>query len=160
MKKVILLTVFLFGAMILKAQPTIDEINLLQSAYGMEKRAIVEQFMKLTEAEATGFWKVYEEYEASRKEYGKKRVSIIVEYASNYDKLTDEKATQLIKSSLDNQATFTKLLKSTYSKMSKATSPKRAAQFLQLENYLETVVRLKIGDEIPMIGELEDTRKN
>lgn len=52
MKKVILLSVFLFAAMILKAQPTVDEINLIQSAYGMEKRAIVEQFMKLTEAEA------------------------------------------------------------------------------------------------------------
>jgi hypothetical protein len=160
MKKTILLAVFLFGAMILKAQPTVDEINLIQSAYGMEKRAIVEQFMKLTEAEAPAFWKVYEEYEAARKEYGKKRVSIIVDYATNYDKLTDDKATAIIKSSLSNQASFTKLLQSTYGKMSKATSPKRAAQFLQLENYLETIIRLKIADEIPMIGELEDTRKN
>lgn len=151
---------FLFGAMILKAQPTIDEINLVQSAYGMEKRAIVEQFMKLTDTEATGFWKVYEEYELARKEYGKKRVSNIVDYANNYDKMTDAKATELIKASLGNQAAFTKLLQSTYGKMSKAMSPKRAAQFLQLENYLETVIRLKIADEIPMIGELDDTRKN
>lgn len=160
MKKTILLSVFLFGAIILKAQPTVDEINLLQSAYGMEKRAIVEQFMKLNEAEAPGFWKIYEEYELSRKEYGKKRVSNIVDYAKNYDQLTDDKAAELIKSSLANQASFTKLLQSTYGKMSKAMGPKRAAQFLQLENYLETVVRLKIADEIPMIGELEDTRKN
>ena len=73
MKKAILLSAFLMGAMILKAQPTTDEINLIQSAYGMEKRAIVEQAMKLTETEAAGFWKIYEEYEVSRKDYGKKR---------------------------------------------------------------------------------------
>jgi len=152
---------FLMSALLLKAQqPTPDEIGLIQSAYGMEKRAIVEQVMKLTEAEAPAFWKVYDEYEVSRKEYGKKRVDNIVDYANNYDKMTDAKATELIKAALNNQASFTKLLQSTYSKMSKATTPTRAAQFLQLEYYLENVIRLGISDGIPMIGELDDTRKN
>ncbi len=160
MKKAILLSAFFFGALVLKAQPTVDEINLIQSAYGMEKRAIVEQYMKLTEAEAVGFWKVYDEYEATRKEYGKRRVSNIVDYANNYAALTDAKASELIKKSLENQISFTKLQESTFKKMSKVVSPKRAAQFVQLENYLETVIRLNIADDIPFIGELDDTRKN
>lgn len=160
MKKAILLSAFLLAAMILKAQPTVDEINLIQSAYGMEKRAIVEQYMKLTDAEATGFWKVYDEYEATRKEYGKRRVNNIVDYANNYANLTDEKASELIKKSLENQISFTKLQESTFKKMTKVISAKRAAQFIQLENYLETVIRLNIADDIPMIGELDDTRKN
>lgn len=160
MKKVILLSAFLMGAMILKAQPTTDEINLLQSAYGMEKRAIVERAMKLTDAEAAGFWKIYEEYEVSRKEYGKKRVSILVDYATNYATLTDDKAKEIVKSSLANQISFAKLQQSTFNKLTKVISPKRAAQFTQLENYLETVIRLNIADDIPFIGELDDTRKN
>lgn len=160
MKKVILLSAFLLAAMILKAQPTVDEINLIQSAYGMEKRAIVEQYMKLTDAEAAGFWKVYDEYEVTRKEYGKRRVSNIVDYANNYANLTDAKASELIKKSLENQISFTKLQESTFKKMSKVVSAKRAAQFIQLENYLETVIRLNITDDIPFIGELDDIRKN
>lgn len=160
MKKVILLSAFLMGAMILKAQPTTDEVNLIQSAYGMEKRAIVEQAMKLTKAEATGFWKIYEEYEVSRKEYGKKRVSILVDYATNYANLTDDKAKELVKAAMANQMTFTKLQQSTFNKLTKVISPKRAAQFVQLENYLETVIRLSIADEVPFINELDDTRKN
>ena len=39
-------------------------------------------------------------------------------------------------------------------------SAKRAAQFTQLESYLETVIRLSIADEVPFINELDDTRKN
>lgn len=152
--------ILLLGAVVLKAQPTIDEINLIQSAYGMEKRAIVEQYMKLTDAEATGFWKVYDEYETKRKEYGKTRVEILVEYAKNYDNLTDEKAAELMKKSISNQMTFTKLGQTYFGKMSKVISSKRAAQFLQLENYLENVIRLKISSEIPFIGELDDIRKN
>lgn len=160
MKRVILLSAFLFGALVLKAQPTVDEINLIQSAYGMEKRAIVEQYMKLTEAEASAFWKVYDEYEVKRKDYGKTRVSNIVDYANNYANLTDAKAGELIKKSLDNQIAFTKLQEATFKKLSKVMAPKRAAQFIQLENYLETVIRLNIADDIPFIGELDDTRKN
>ncbi len=160
MKKALLLSVFFFGALILKAQPTVDEINLIQSAYGMEKRAIVEQYMKLTDAEATGFWKIYDEYETKRKDYGKNRVNNIVDYANNYVNLTDEKASELIKKSLENQIAFTKLQEATFKKLTKVMSPKRAAQFIQLENYLETVIRLNIADDIPFIGELDDTRKN
>ena len=108
MKKVILLSAFLMGTLILNAQST-DEINLIQRAYGMGKRAIVEQAMKLTDAEAGGFWKIYEEYEVARKDYGKKRVSILVDYANNYANLTDAKATELVKVAMANQMTFTKL---------------------------------------------------
>lgn len=160
MKKIVLLSAFLLGAMILKAQPTVDEINLIQSAYGMEKRAIVEKYMQLTDAEATGFWKVYDEYEIARKEYGKRRVNNIIDYANNYANLTDDKAAELIKKSMDNQASFTKLQASTYKKMTKVLSPKRAAQFIQLESYLETVIRLNISNDIPFIGELDGIRKN
>lgn len=160
MKKAILLSAFLLAAMILKAQPTTDEVNLIQSAYGMEKHAIVEQFMKLTEAEAANFWKVYDEYEVKRKEYGKRRVDNLVEYANSYANLTDEKASALIKASISNQSSFVKLLNTFYGKMSKAVGAKRAAQWMQLEHYLETVIRLSIADDIPMIGELDDTRKN
>jgi len=160
MKKVILLSAFLCSALILKAQPTVDEIQLIQSAYGMEKRAIVEKYMNLTPAEATGFWKIYEEYEVARKDYGKRRVDNIVDYANNYANLTDEKAAELIKKSMDNQASFGKLLSGTYKKMTKVVSPKRAAQFIQLENYLETVIRLNISNDIPFIGELDGIRKD
>ncbi len=159
MKKSILLSALMLGAMIGSAQPTIDEVNLMQSAYGMEKRAIVEQYMKLTDAESAGFWKVYDEYEAQRKEYGKQRVSNIVEYANNYANLTDEKAGELIKRAVANQKTFTKLQESTFRKMSKVISRKRAAQFIQLENYLENVIRIQITNNIPFIGELDGVRK-
>jgi DNA-directed RNA polymerase subunit F len=160
MKKAILLSVFFFGALVLKAQPTVDEINLLQSAYGMEKRAIVEQYMKITEAESAAFWKVYDEYEAKRKEFGKTRVNNIVEYANNYATLTDEKAAELVKKALENQMAITKHQENTFKKLAKVMPAKRAAQFIQLENYLETVIRLNIADDIPFIGELDDTRKN
>lgn len=72
MKKIILIAICTLFAVNLNAQSNTDEIALIQSAYGMEKKQIIIQFMKLTEAENAGFWKIYDEYEAERKELGKK----------------------------------------------------------------------------------------
>lgn len=159
MKKVILIAICTLFAVNLKSQTNTDEIALIQSAYGMEKKQIIIQFMKLTEAENAGFWKIYDEYEAERKELGKKRAMNIIDYANNYGKLTDAKATELINSSIDMHISLNKLMKKTFAKLSKVMSPIRAAQFIQLENYLETMVRMELSDEIPLIGELEAAEK-
>jgi len=159
MKKIILFAICTLFTVNLNAQTNTDEIALIQSAYGMEKKQIIIQFMKLTESENAGFWKIYDEYEAERKELGKKRANNLIEYANNYGKLTDAKATELINSSIDVQISLSKLMKKTYAKLSKVMSPVRAAQFIQLENYLETMVRMEISDDIPLIGELEAAEK-
>ncbi len=159
MKKIILFALCGLFAVNYNAQTNTDEIALIQSAYGMEKKQIIVQFMKLTEAENAGFWKIYDEYEAERKELGKKRANNIIEYANNYGKLNDAKATELINSSIDVQMSLSKLMKKTFAKLSKVMSPVRAAQFIQLENYLETMVRMEISDDIPLIGELEAAEK-
>lgn len=159
MKKIILMAACILFAANSQAQSNTDEIALIQSAYGMEKKQIIVQFMKLTEAENAGFWKIYDEYEAERKELGKKRATNIIEYANNYGNITDAKASELINSSIDVQINLAKLMKKTYAKLSKVMTPVRAAQFILLENYLETMVRMEISDEIPLIGELEKAEK-
>lgn len=159
MKKLLLIVCMTASVFGLNAQSNTDEIQLIQSAYGMEKKQIIIQFMKFTEAENASFWKVYDEYEAERKEIGKRRAANITDYANNYGKITDAKATELINHAADIQIDFAKLLKKTYAKMSKVLTPVRAAQFIQLENYLENLVRMEIADQIPLIGELENAQK-
>lgn len=141
------------------AQSNNDEVNLIQSVYGMEKKQLVSDYMKLTETEASKFWAVYDEYETTRKELGKKRIDNIAEYAKNYESLSDTKATELVNSTLAIHIAFAKLQEKTFKKMSTVISPVRAAQFIQLEVYLENVVRSEISDEIPLIGELEKMKK-
>jgi hypothetical protein len=159
MKKIILMAAFAIVSVGIKAQSTNDEIALVQSAYGIDKRQIVTQFMKFTEAENAAFWKEYDVYEAERKEIGKKRISNINDYAVNYDKLNDEKVKTLIHHSLEIQTDFAKLWKKAFDKMSKVISPIRTAQWLQVEMYLENSIRMEILNDIPMIGELEKSHK-
>jgi len=56
------------------------------------------------------------------------------------------------------QGEFAKLQQKTFKKLSKEISPLRAAQFTQLESFIENTIRAEILDAIPLIGEF-DTKK-
>ncbi len=155
MKKLLLALVLFFIAISTYAQPTKDEVSYIQSTWGMEKRDIVKNFMVLNESEAKGFWEVYDKYEDSRKEIGKDRINTIYDYAQNYTTLTDAKAEELIKKSLSNQTKFLELLNTTYDQMKTVISPTNAVKFIQLENYLDAMIKIKIMAELPLVGEIK-----
>lgn len=141
------------------AQTNKDEVTLMQSVYGLSKQQMITQNMKITVEEHAVFWKLYDEYEAARRVIGQKRAENISKYAENYNNLTNEKAEELISNSFAIMSEFIQLQQSTYKKMAKALSPKRAAQFIQLEVYLENVVRVEIADQIPFVGEFPHLEK-
>jgi hypothetical protein len=155
MKKIPIFCFVFLLSLGMKAQ-TSDEISMIQSLWGMEKRAIVEEYMPLTPVEEPAFWTEYEAYEKARKELGKEKILIISEYVDNYGSLTDEKATQLMNRAIANNIALQKLLQKTFKSMSKVVSPVKAAQFIQLENYFMVTLQMEIQDGLPFIGELED----
>ena len=92
MKKAVLLFMFISLFAFVKAQSNNEEIELVQSVFGMEKKAIIAEFVKVDNAQKDAFWKLYDEYEMKRKELGKKRIELYTQYAENFDKLTNESA--------------------------------------------------------------------
>ena len=155
MKKILMLALFAIGTISSNAQQTKDEIAILQAAYGMQKRDLVAKFMDVSDAQSATFWSLYEEYEVSRKAIGTKRANNIVEYAKNYETITDENVQNMVKVSMEVNKEFNALWEKTYKKMAKSLSPKTAAKFYQLELYLETMVRSELSESIPMIDELK-----
>jgi hypothetical protein len=147
----ILLTMF-FGQR-LNAQSNKEEIELYQSVFGMEKKAVVADFLKLENT--SPFWAIYDEYETARKALGKDRLNALEDYVANYDKMDDLKYDEVIKSMISLRKDTDKLIDTYYKKVKKACGSKTAAQFFQLEAYFLSVIRLKIMDGIPYIGEFD-----
>jgi len=155
MKNFLLIALFAIGTATSYSQRATDEVALLQSVYGMQKRDIVAKYMEVSGAQATTFWTLYEEYEVARKAIGTKRANNIMEYAKNYENITDENVAKMVKASFEVNKEFNTLWEKTYKKMAKALNPKTAAKFYQLELYLETMVRTELSENIPMIDELK-----
>ena len=155
MKKLILAIVFALMALPSFSQTQKDEVAIFQNAFGIEKRTLIENYMKIDASKAAEFWKLYEAYETSRRAIGLKRIENMTKYADNYDNFTTESINAIMKNALDIQKEMTSLWGSTYKKMSKVITPVEAAKFIQAEMYIENTIRQALLEKVPLIGELK-----
>jgi len=151
MKKITLLFVALFTiGSFLNAQSSKEELDLMQAAFGMEKKAMVSEFVKIDAAQKDVFWKLYDEYETERKALGVKRVELLKKYAENFDKLTIEFADSWSKEVITLTKKNDALLVTYFNKIKKATNSVVALQFYQVEGYILSGIRLSILEELPL----------
>jgi len=89
----------MFAAIFTYSQSNTEEIDLIQSIYGIEKKAIVEEFVQPVVENRVPFWEVYDAYELERKALGKERLELLVEFGEKFESCLDEKGYQPFKAS-------------------------------------------------------------
>ena len=155
MKKLLLIVAFLMLRCFAFAQSNKEEIDMFQSVFGMEKKALVAEFIKLEGAQKDAFWTDYDSYEAERKALGQKRIALLNKYANNYATLDDAGTDEIVKEMITLQGQTDKLIVDYYKKIKKDSGVKAAAQFYQIEGYILSKIRATIMENIPLIGELD-----
>ena len=156
MKKIYVLSCFfVMSSMSLLSQVTQGDIKLVQDYFGVAKTALVKDYMQFTPQQDSAFWPIYKNYEEERLEMGKQRIALIDEYMASVSNITEAKATELVDKTNVLEISFKKLQKKYFTQLSKKIGPVKAAQFYQLESYLNNVINLSIQESIPFVGELE-----
>lgn len=153
LKTILVLSLTIFVGNMVNAQSNQDEVAYMQSIFGMEKKAIVTEFIQIESTDL--FWSLYDSYETKRKALGKKRLDLLEEYANNYVGMEDVVTDDLIKQMQIQKKSLDKLIDTYYKKIKKESGSKVAAQFYQLENYILSAVRREVLGSIPIIGELD-----
>jgi len=151
MKKISLLIVFVIGITATYAQSNVEEVDLYQSVFGMEKKAMVDYFVNPDEAYKDAFWNLYDEYELKRKANGKDRIKLLSQYAEQYNTISEEQAEALMTKFMKLQMVTDQLITEYYKKIKKVTSPKTAMRFWQMEQYILTVIRLELLENVPFV---------
>jgi len=151
MKKYILIIVALFTASFANAQSNKEEVDLMQAAFGMDKKAAVAEFVKPSASQKDAFWKLYDEYETQRKELGKQRIELLNQYADQYKTLTSEQADTWTKKVMELQKKTDGLIATYYTKVKGISDGIVATQFYQIENYILLAIRSQILDAIPFV---------
>ncbi len=154
MKKLLVLILAILFAAPIFAQIN-DEIQMFQSMFGMPKKEIVNEFVKIEGSKSEVFWKMYEDYESQRKKLGEKRFVVLNNYVKNYSKLSADETEAIMEDIILLTNRQDKLIARYYNKMKKSIGISAAAQFYQIEWYLQSQVRTNILESIPMISELE-----
>lgn len=129
-------------------------LEMLRSDVNTAKIHTINEVMKLTGPEAEKFWPVYRKYEKELAAVGDRKLALIREFATLHfgGTLDDKKADDLAARWLTNTQDRLDLWKNYYQQISKAVSPIRGAQFLQVEHQMALLIDLSIASEMPAVG--------
>ena len=127
------------------------DVELLRKDLRAEKKNIISLNLPLTEAEATKFWPVYEEYVLAMKKSNDEFYAIVKDYATNQTTLTDAQAIDLIKRWSAAQVNQAKARQSWIPRIEKVLPGKKAAYFFQIDRRLYALMDLQVASAIPLV---------
>ena len=131
---------------------TSSDMEILRQKIKADKKLIVAEAMQLTEAEAKGFWPVYEAYQADLGKVNAQIVQAIKAYAEAYrtDTLTDDKAQTLLNEALQIEQAEVDLKRAYVPKLGAVLSSVKVARYIQIENKIRALLKYELAAEIPL----------
>jgi len=128
-------------------------LEILRSDFNTDKVVLYNRALQLSEPEAKKFWPIYRDYERELMELSDQRLELVRNFFAQEEtgKLTDKASAEIAERWLKTVQTRLDLWKKYYGKISKAVSPTRGAQFLQLENQMALFIDIAIASEMPAI---------
>jgi hypothetical protein len=131
---------------------TATDMEILRQKLKADKKLVVAQAMQLTEAEAPGFWPVYDAYQADLAKLNAQLGQVIKAYAAAYrtDTLTNDKAQGLMEEVLKIEQAEVDLKRAYVPKLGAVVSQVKVARFLQIENKIRALFKYELAGEIPL----------
>ena len=130
-----------------------SSMDVLRDQLDLDKKAVVEANLILTESQAASFWPIYEEYQRELGTIDAGVVKLVNEYAERYvnGSITDAIARRMIGEAIALDEAELALRKRTLMKLDGVIPAIEAARYLQIENKIRAVVKFELGDAIPLV---------
>jgi hypothetical protein len=151
MKNLFLLILFAGSTLFSFAQEDQNYVEVMRSALKTEKKAIIAETMTFTTAESEAFWPLYNEFQEKLYTANTKYLKIINDFAANYERMTDEMATDLMKRLNSYESEVLGLKKTYIKKFSKILPPTKVLRYFQAENKIGILVDYEIAASIPLL---------
>lgn len=128
-----------------------EDIKLLRKDVRTEKSKIMGAAMGLDADQSKKFWPIYKDYDKQLTKLNDVRLGNIIEYAKNYDSMTENKADEIVNGAIAYRKKRLDLLANTYDKVRGALGAPLAARFLQVEDTLLGLIDLQIQSNLPLM---------
>jgi hypothetical protein len=126
-------------------------LEVLVSTIQANRKAFVAVNLKLEDAQAVGFWPVYERYQQDLAGLSQRLVDVIEEYSEGYNTMSDEDAKQLMVRYLAVEQDRVELRRRFLPQFSEVLPGRTLARLYQIENKMDAVVRFELARDIPVL---------
>ena len=137
---------------VLAQEMSADTMEALKEKVKADKKLVVSANMDLTEAEAKGFWPVYESYQKDLEGINQRTAKLIVSYADVYNSNTmdNAKAKSLLNEAMAIESAEVAMKKSYIPKLEKVLPETKVARYYQIENKIRALVKYELAGKIPL----------
>ncbi len=129
--------------------------EMIKLAMSAERKQIFQEGMVgILKAESVEtFWNIFDTYLKERSDVDEKNVKMITRYANDFSKMPDKEINQIINEESKIQAEQAALRNKYFKLISKKVNLTVAARFYQIDNYISSVSRVALMDQVPFIGD-------
>ena len=130
----------------------LDEIvEMVRRVGQLERETVIADELEMTPDERARFWPIYDEYRAELKSVDDRLVALILEFAENYRSMPEATAVTMVDDYLDIEMDRLKVRQKYIRRLDDVLPPRKLARFVQIENKLDSVARLAIAEEVPLV---------
>jgi hypothetical protein len=158
----------IFGGAAVRAQTTDAEkstshvisdqdLSLLRKDLRAKRKQLVAANLRLTEAEATKFWPIYDQYIAELITINDRKFSLIQEYADNWGKMTNDQSLLFTRNWLDMDIAISQLRQKYVPMVAKVLEGKKTATFFQLDRRIAMMLDLQVSSQMPLVQDQENS---
>ena len=145
--------VFGLTALALAQTPATTNMDILRQKVKADKKLVVAENLKLTDAEGAKFWPVYEAYQKDLQQINERLKAVILAYADAYNKgaVDDATAKKLIEDASAVDDAEATLKRTTLPKILAVLPAAKAARYVQIENKIRAVIRYELAAGIQLV---------
>jgi hypothetical protein len=149
--RTILGVVILCIASSLAAQDIHSQIAVQRAQDESDRQAIVAATLNLSDTESKAFWPMYKEYRAEMGKVGDRGWKLLIEFADKYQSMTDADATKMLDEVLSIEKQQIEIKTKWMKSMRKTISATTIARFFQIDNKIDTLLRLDAAANVPLV---------
>ena len=130
---------------------TAADLDDLRAELRSSKKQLTAATLRLTDAEATKFWPVYDQYSAEVATVRNSQAQLVAEYVNGYGKYDDKAASDFIARWIDLDVKTNALRAKYVPIVGKVLPGVKAATFFQIDRRISMALDLKIASELPIL---------
>jgi len=133
--------------------PTVNDkdVHLLRQDLRAKAKQLITKNLPLTDAEASSFWPLYDQYAAEVRKVNDTRFGLIKQYAQIYKTMTADQADSMVKLLAEADQTIISLRMEYLPKFQQVLPGTKAALFMQLDRRLDSLMNVQMATQLPLI---------
>ena len=127
----------------LSAQSTLDTLRFADLRWSLQKKALVLSYMKLSEAEKSSFWPVFESYNSATRYFELESLMLLKKYSDANGEIDAQELESISHRILENDLRVAKIRRNFYKRFKDAVNARQATAFFQIDTMFRSMMRLQ-----------------